>query len=86
MGVGEAVPHSVLQRLMVVNIGNRLSTYGPTPTHRRSFEIALSEFSVIREDLHRLLDLDLPSLEEKFEKAAVPWTAGRPLPEVNGKP
>ncbi|MCD4749431.1 MAG: hypothetical protein K8R59_08650 [Thermoanaerobaculales bacterium] len=86
VGVGEAVPHSVLQRLMVVNIGNRLSTYGPTPTHRRSFEIALSEFSVIREDLHRLLDLDLPSLEEKFEKAAVPWTAGRPLPEVNGKP
>ena len=70
----------------MVNMGNRLSTYGPTATHRRSYDIALAEFSVIREDLHRLLDVDLVNLEARLEEAGVPWTPGRPIPRTPSGP
>ena len=80
-GVGEAVPHTILRRLNVVKTGNRLSTYGPTPTHRRSLEIAQLEFAPLLEELRQLLEINLPELEHRMENAGVPWTPGRPLPE-----
>jgi hypothetical protein len=80
-GVGEAVPHTILRRLNVVKTGNRFSTYGPTPTHRRSLEIAQSEFAPLLEALRQLLEIDLPDFEARMEEAGVPWTPGRPLPE-----
>ena len=59
-----------------------MSDYGPTATHRRSLEIARQEFSEIEVGLRQLIDVDLPALEAKMEAAGVPWTPGRPLPEV----
>jgi hypothetical protein len=82
--VGEPRPPSVLRRIEVVLTGNRHSTYGPTPTHRRSYEIAMEEFSEVREALHSLIDVELPALEEKLEAAGVPWTPGRGVPRVRG--
>lgn len=80
-GVGEAIGHTITRRLNVIKSGNEFSTYGPTPTHRRSLEIAQAEFAPLSQDLRRLLDVDLPALESKMEEAGVPWTPGRPLPE-----
>jgi hypothetical protein len=59
-----------------------MSDYGPTATHRRAFEIATREFLEIDAELRTLIDVDLPALETRMEAAGVPWTPGRPLPEV----
>ena len=79
-GVGEAIPHTITRRLDVIRSGNTLSTYGPTPTHRKSLEIAQAEFAPLQQELHRLLEIDLPALESRMEDAGVPWSPGRPLP------
>ncbi len=79
-GTGEAVVPSILRRLEVVKMGNWFSTYGPTATHRRSFEIAREEFGPVRTDLARLLEVDLPAFERRLNDEGVPWTPGRPLP------
>jgi hypothetical protein len=60
-------------------IGTRLNTamsgttsYGPTPTHRRSFEIAKSEFRDFQKALHAILQEDLPALEKAVAGAGGP--------------
>jgi len=78
-GLGEPAPPGIAERLFVVTVGNRFSTYGPTPTHRRSFEIASQEFAALRGDVQKL-SAELDELEEKLEAAGVPWTPGRAVP------
>ncbi|MDQ7087846.1 MAG: glycosyl hydrolase [Acidobacteriota bacterium] len=80
--IGEPMAPSVMRRLDVVITGNRLSTYGPTPTHRRSLEIALEQFATLREKLHQLIDVALPALEKRLDEAGVPWTPGREVPKA----
>jgi hypothetical protein len=79
---GQPQVPTVSRRLRVATMGGSMSDYGPTATHRRSFEIAREEYGVIEVDLRRLIDVDLPALEAKMEAAGVPWTPGRSLPEV----
>jgi hypothetical protein len=79
-GLGDPGPVSITRRLEVAVTGNRLSTYGPTPTHRESFAIAGEEFAELRRDLDRLIDVDLPALEDRLDAAGVPWTPGRGVP------
>ena len=74
---GDPGPVSILRRLTVAVMGNRYSTYGPTPTHVRSVEIAVAEFVELRAELDRLLSVDLVELEKKLDEARVPWTPGR---------
>ncbi|MBN2430127.1 MAG: glycosyl hydrolase [Acidobacteria bacterium] len=81
-GIGEPVPPSINRRLQVVLMGSAFSTYGPTPTHRRSYEIAHDEFAQVQAAVNQLLEVDLPALEQKLEAAGVPWTPGRPVPEI----
>ncbi|MBD3873474.1 MAG: hypothetical protein IFK91_11250, partial [Acidobacteria bacterium] len=45
-------------------------------------EIATREFIEIDAELRSLIDVDLPALETRMEADGVPWTPGRPLPEV----
>jgi hypothetical protein len=61
-------------------MGNRWSTYGPTPTHRESFGIAREQYDALRTELNRVLRTDLPSLRRKLDAAGVPWTPGRGAP------
>jgi hypothetical protein len=79
---GDPGPVSISRRLNVIEAGNRLSAYGPTPTHRRSFEIAVEELAELRERLQKVLDDELPALEKKLDAAGVPWTPGRGVPAV----
>ena len=72
---------NVSRRLRVAAISDGQSDYGPTPTHRRAFEIAATEFAEILPELKQLLEVDLPALEAEMEAAKVPWSPGRPLPE-----
>ena len=82
--MGDPGPISIERRLDVAEMGNRLSTYGPTPTQRQSFEIAKGQFAELRRELDRLIDVDVPALEEKLESAGVPWTPGRGVPGAKG--
>ena len=80
--MGEPRVPTVSDRLRVAAMTDGQSDYGPTATHRRALEIAREEFARIEGGLKQLLDTDLPALERKMEDAGVPWTPGRPLPEV----
>lgn len=79
--IGEPTKPSIERRLGVVLTGVRLSTYGPTPTHRRSFELAQQGLAAVQAKLAVLVEQDLPALEAKLEAAGVPWTPGRGVPE-----
>ncbi|MCP4611205.1 MAG: glycosyl hydrolase [Planctomycetes bacterium] len=58
------------------------STYGPTLTHRQDFEIAQDEFESVLGQIKELIEIDLVNLQKKLEEAGLPWTSGRPIPEL----
>jgi hypothetical protein len=68
--------------VQVAQLGTAWSTYGPTPTHRRSLEIAETEFAVVRERLNAVLEQRVPAFETKLEQAGAPWTPARPVPPL----
>jgi len=78
--VGELQPPTIGQRMFVAMIGTGRSTYGPTPTHVRSLEIAESEFAEVRAELERLVEQRIPALEQALDDAGAPWTPGAPIP------
>jgi len=77
---GDAGPVSVARRINVAQMGTSFSSYGPTPTHERSLEIAEQEFAGIKAALKRIFDTDLPALRKAMDEAGVPWTPGRGVP------
>jgi hypothetical protein len=79
--VGELEPPTVNSRLSAAMIGTQFSTYGPTPTHLRSMQIAESEFAGLRERLNQLITERIPAFEARLQEAGAPWTPGQPVPE-----
>ena len=80
--IGEAEAHTVSSWLSAAGLGTRLSTYGPTPTHRESLNYAQEALSAIQADVNRLLQESLPELEQAITEAGAPWVPGQPIPEV----
>ena len=80
--LGEPVPHTIERRLSAAAIGTMMSTYGPTPNHRQTLDIAQEELAEVKAALAQLVDVDLPAFEAKLEDAGVPWTKGRAVPGV----
>ncbi|MGB5660218.1 MAG: glycosyl hydrolase, partial [Thermoanaerobaculia bacterium] len=78
--LGEPVPHTIGRRLSAASTGTMMSTYGPTPNHRQTLDIAQEELAEVRARLAQLVDVDLPAFEQKLEAAGVPWTKGRAVP------
>lgn len=70
--LGEPRQAAISDRIGNVLIGNIFSTYGPTVTHLRSFEIAVEELGQVRSRLHTITDEILPELEAKLEAAGAP--------------
>jgi photosystem II stability/assembly factor-like uncharacterized protein len=58
------------------------TTYGPTLTHRQDFDIAKKEFEVLIGQIKELIEIDFINLQKKLEVAGLPWTSGRPIPEL----
>ncbi len=58
------------------------TTYGPTLTHRQDFEIAKEEFEALIGQIKELVEMDFVNLQKKLEAAGLPWTSGRPIPEL----
>ena len=78
--VGEKGPDTVSRRMFVAMAGTFGSTYGPTPMHKESLEIAERGFATHQAKLTKLMREELPRLEEKLRAAGAPWTRGQPLP------
>lgn len=77
---GDSGPVSVARRINVAQMGTSFSSYGPTPTHERSLEIAEQEFAGIKTALNRIFNTELPALRKAMDEAGVPWTPGRGVP------
>jgi hypothetical protein len=76
----EGGPVSIERRLEVAVLGTFRSTYGPTPTHRRSVEIASETFAGVKAEIARITNDALPALRRDLDAAGVPWTPGRGVP------
>ena len=77
---GDSGPVSVARRINVAQMGTSFSSYGPTPTHERSLEIAEQEFAGIKTALNQIFNTELPALRKALDDAGVPWTPGRGVP------
>jgi len=71
--IGEKTAPTINNRLYAVRSGALRSTYGPTPTHRKSFAIALKEFIMIQEELDEVKNKIIPSIENKLIFAGAPY-------------
>jgi hypothetical protein len=76
----EPAPPGLLSRIQKVVYGHWDTTVGPTDTHRKSYDIAASEFEAVLKDVRKFVDRDLKALERKLEAARAPWTPGRGIP------
>jgi len=73
-------PVSINQRLQFAVMGTFRSTYGPTPSHLRSVEIAESDFATAKTRIQSISNSELPALRRQLDEAGVPWTPGRGVP------
>lgn len=78
--VGEKDYPTVNNRLSAAVYGTAWSTYGPTPTHRRSLEIAQGQFEEIRQAMNEIITEKIPELERALQQAGSPWFEGQPVP------
>ncbi|MGD8500861.1 MAG: hypothetical protein PVJ86_09455, partial [Phycisphaerales bacterium] len=72
---------SILSRVNWAMNGMR-STYGPTQTHRQDYEIAREQFETVLGQVKDLIEVDFVNLQRDLEAAGLPWTPGRPIPEL----
>jgi photosystem II stability/assembly factor-like uncharacterized protein len=79
--IGEENNPTIKDRINVAMRGTFYSTYGPTPTHIRSLEIARSEVNDLKSKLDKILKLDIPELEKELSEAGAPWMEGQDIPE-----
>ena len=78
--VGERTKPTIYSRLSAARMGTSNSTYGPTPTHIRSFEIAQKEFKALKSELTGIMERKIPAVEQELKKAGAPWIPGQELP------
>ncbi len=78
--IGEKVDPNLHSRLSVA-ISGAGTTYGPTPMHRRSLELAKAEYEALRTRLTDIHDRRIPEIEKLLIDAGAPWMEGQPIPE-----
>jgi photosystem II stability/assembly factor-like uncharacterized protein len=74
--VGELDIPSVQQRMMTANMGTAYSTYGPTPMHIESLDIAKSQHEKIRNQLIEIANNEIPALKKELDAAGAPNIEG----------
>jgi photosystem II stability/assembly factor-like uncharacterized protein len=75
--IGEKDFPNIGIRIQTVQTGVQYSTYGPTPMHRKSFEIAKKEYKKLSDELVELTDKELPGLEKAVKDAGAPYIQGQ---------
>jgi len=74
--IGEKHHMTINDRLFAAYYGTYSSTYGPTPTHIKSFNIAEKQFKEFKSKLDVILKNRLPELEKAIEDVNAPWVSG----------
>ena len=49
--------------------------------HKRSLEIAATEFKELKKNLENIINIELPKIENALKAAGAPWIDGQPIPE-----
>lgn len=70
--VGEKSNPTILSRLNKVIGGTSSSTYGPTETHRKIYEIAKKEFAELDQRLKKIVNNEIPTIEKKMFDSGAP--------------
>ena len=56
-------------------------THGLTETAKQQYQIGVEQFESIEKELIGLLDDEIEAFEDEVDKAGIPWTSGRDLPQ-----
>jgi len=76
--VGQMTRPTIGSRLFAVELGLEKSTYGPTPTHRKSLEIAKTQLQKLKSELQKTR-VKVSTLGKELLRAGAPWVEGIPL-------
>ena len=78
----QTAPPSIMRRVENALAGTLNNSYGPTQTHRREYVIGQEQYEDVVGKLRALIEVDFKKLKQKLDKAGVPWTPGRRIPEI----
>jgi hypothetical protein len=78
--IGERSDPTIRSR-MFIGFRGMSTTYGPTPTHKASVAIAMSELKAMNGQLEKISQEDIPALEKALAKTGAPWIEGQALPK-----
>lgn len=70
----------LMKYLSTANMGTVYSTYGPTPTHKKSLENARTLYNRARIELEDIRQNVIPALEKRLQDIGAPWLEGQELP------
>lgn len=73
--IGERNNPTIRSRMFVAYRGLS-TTYGPTPNHAQSLEIAQKELNAISPKIEKIHSEEVPALEQALIKAGAPWIEG----------
>jgi len=73
-------PPSIASRIFGISYNFNSYTGAPTQAMRDQYQIAAEKFGPVYNRLKRLVNTDLPNLQNKMDKVGAPWTPGR-LPD-----
>ncbi|MEN0005834.1 MAG: hypothetical protein AAF798_16920, partial [Bacteroidota bacterium] len=78
--IGERNAPNVRSRMSVARRGLS-TTYGPTPLHKESMQIAQKELASLMPKVKAIASERIPRMEEQLSNMGAPWIEGQPLPK-----
>jgi len=79
--IGEKQTPTIMNRMGVVINGVSNSTYGPTPTHKKTLAIAEKEYERLVESLKGMTEVSIPQIEKALKTLGAPYIEGQDWPE-----
>lgn len=80
--IGERNAPTINSRLRVGRRGLS-TTYGPTPLHRESLDMATKELVVVSEKVEEISTVTIPNMEKKLQNVGAPYIQGQAMPKGN---
>jgi len=74
--VGEKNPAGINNYLYNATLGLR-DSYGPTPLHRKSLEIAKKLLTKLREEVTSISKIQIPEITKALKSAGAPYISGQ---------
>lgn len=78
----ENQPPSITDRLNYILWGIWSVSQEPTQTQKKSYEIAFKSLKLVLKQLQKIVNQEIPILENELDKNSAPWTPGR-IPKIH---